>query len=196
MSAQVVHLLRHSPPVRAGLLLGHTDEPALDPDCGQMRERVERLAIRQIVASDLMRASGQAVNLARHFGVPLTLDSGWRELAFGAWDGLAPEVLETDALARFWNDPEGHPPPDGERWSSLCTRVGRSLDALPSDALVVTHGGAMRAALSVLTGLDHRGVWALDLPYRALLSLRIWPGTPDSGRLTGQVIGLDTGEPE
>lgn len=191
MRERVVHLLRHGPPMRTGLLLGHTDEPAIDPDCPQMRALVERLLIKQIVASDLIRASAQAENLARQLAVPLTLDVGWRELAFGAWDGLAPEVLDREALARFWNDPEGHPPPDGECWSSLCARVGRSLAALATDTLVVTHAGAMRAVLSVLTGLDHRGVWALDLPYRALLSLRIWPGPPASG----QVIGLAVGGP-
>lgn len=186
MSERVVHLLRHGPPLRSGLLLGHTDEPALDPDCPRMRLVVDRLTVGQVVASDLARASEQAANLARHLTVGFTLDPGWRELAFGAWDGLAPEVLDEDALARFWNDPEGHPPPDGERWSSLCARVGRSLGALKTDTLVITHGGTMRAALSVLTGLDHRGVWALDLPYRALLSLRIWSGEP----VSGQVIGL------
>jgi alpha-ribazole phosphatase len=189
VSERIVHLLRHGPPLRSGLLLGHTDEPALDPDCPRMRAAVERLPIAQVVASDLTRASGQAANLARRLAVPLSLDSGWRELAFGAWDGLAPEVLDKDALARFWNDPEGYPPPDGERWSSLCVRVGRSLAALKTGTLVVTHGGAMRAALAALTGLDHRGVWALDLPYRALLSLRIWPGEP----VSGHVIGLATG---
>lgn len=191
MSERIVHLLRHGPPQRTGLLLGHTDEPALDPDCPQIRATVKRLPIAQVVASDLARASRQAVNLARHLGVPVRFDSGWRELAFGAWDGLAPEVLDSDALDRFWNDPEGHPPPGGERWSSLCGRVGTSLAALKTDTLVVTHGGAMRAALAVLTGLDHRAGWALDLPYRALLSLRIWPGVPTSGH----VIGLTTGAP-
>jgi alpha-ribazole phosphatase len=190
VSERIVHLLRHGPPVRTGLLLGHTNEPALNPDCPKMWARVEGLAIAQVVASDLSRASAQAANLAHHIGVPFSPDAGWRELDFGAWDGLAAEVVDGAALARFWNDPEAHPPPAGERWSRLCARVAASLADLTSQTLVVTHAGAMRAALAVLTGLDHRGVWALDLPYRALLSLRIWPGKPASG----QVIGLATGE--
>lgn len=170
-------------------MLGHTDEPALDPNCPRMRKQAERSPIARVVASDLIRAAGQAAHLARHLAVPLTLDPGWRELAFGAWDGLAPEALDGDALARFWNDPEAHPPPEGERWSSLCARVGTSLGKLATDTLVVTHAGAMRAALAVLTGLDHRGVWALDLPYRALLSVRIWPGTPASGQVVCLIAG-------
>ena len=190
MSERIIHLLRHGPPVQSGLLLGHTDTPALSDDCPRMRARVRTLPIRRIAASDLTRAAGQAANLARHFGVPLTLDPAWRELAFGAWDGLAAAAVDQAALARFWDDPESHPPPGGERWSALRTRVAAALDTLEGGTVVVTHAGAMRAALSVLTGLDHRGVWALDLPYRALLSVRIWPGPPASG----QVIGLETGE--
>jgi alpha-ribazole phosphatase len=192
VSERIVHLLRHGPPVRTGLLLGHTDEPALDPDCPRMRTLVERLHVQQVVGSDLIRASAQAEHLARHFAVPLTLDRGWRELDFGAWDGLAPEVLDSAALARFWDDPEGHPPPGGERWSGLCARVTSSLAGLAANSLVVTHAGAMRAALAVLTGLDHRGVWAIDLPYRALLSLRIWPVSPAAGH----VVALTTGAGE
>lgn len=189
MSDRTVHLLRHGPPVRTGLLLGHTDEPALDPDCTRVRDRVQHLPLREIVASNLVRAAVQARNLSRHLGLPLTLDPRWRELAFGAWDGSPPDAVDQQALARFWDDPEGHPPPGGERWSCLRARVAAALGALSDGALVVTHAGAMRAALSVLTGLDHRGVWAVDLPYRALLSVRIWPGDPASG----QVIALCPG---
>ena len=43
-------------------------------------------------------------------------------------------------------------------------------------------------AVAVLTGLDHRGVWAIDLPYGALMNLRIWPGEAP----TGQIVGLQT----
>ncbi len=182
----MVHLLRHGPPARAGLLLGHTDETALTDDCPQMRSRVHRLRVEHVVTSDLARASRQAKNLARDSGVSLRVDRDWRELDFGTWEGLAPESLDPGTLAQFWDDPENHAPAGGERWSELKARVAAAIERLDTHSLVVTHAGAMRAAVSVLTGLDHRSVWALDVPYRALLSLRIWAGTPASG----QVIGL------
>jgi alpha-ribazole phosphatase len=188
VSERRVHLLRHGPPARTGLMLGHTDTPAMTADCPQIAARVATLPIARIVASDLTRASAQAAVLAERRRVPLTLDLAWRELDFGEWDGHAPGDLPAPALAAFWNDPEAQAPPGGERWSDLCARVAGALARLETDTLVVTHAGAMRAALAVLTGLDHRGVWALDLPYRALLSLRIWPGT----RLTGHVTDLVT----
>jgi alpha-ribazole phosphatase len=189
VTERVIHFLRHGPPERTGLLLGHTDEPALLDSCPQIRARVLPLSITQVVASDLRRASAQASILAHDLGVPLTLDPAWRELNFGAWDGLAPEVLDQSTLARFWDDPQANPPPQGERWSDLCERVAQALARLKTDSLVVSHAGAIRAAVSLLTGLDHRGVWAFDLPYRALLTVRIWPGEPASGQITGLVTG-------
>jgi alpha-ribazole phosphatase len=41
----------------------------------------------------------------------------------------------------------------------------------------------MRAALAHLCGFGHREVWAFDLPYAALLSLRVWPGAPRSAQI-------------
>ena len=190
MTTRLVHLLRHGPPAQTGLLLGRTDLVAGNDDCPVVRARTEPLTIRQVVASDLMRASSQASNLAAARGLSLSLDPRWRELDFGLWDGQATETIEAGALARFWDDPEANAPPGGERWSQLRARIRAGLADLPSHTLVVTHAGAIRAAVSVLTGLDHRGVWAVDLPYRALLTLRIWPGV----QTAGQIVGLYTGD--
>lgn len=188
MSGFVLHLLRHGPPLRTGLMLGHTDEPALDPACPKLLGRVRALPVERIVTSDLKRAGSFASTLAKVRGLPLSSDPRWRELHFGEWDGLAPAQVPQDALGRFWADPDASAPPAGERWSDLRTRVAEAVHDISGSALVVTHAGAMRAALSVLTGLDHRAVWALDLPYGALLSLRVWPGDPR----TAQVVGLLT----
>ena len=188
MSSFALHLLRHGSPLRPGLLLGLTDDAALDPACPKLLGRVRDLPVERIVTSDLKRASVSAEILADARALPLRADSRWRELDFGEWDGLAPAQVPRDALGRFWSDPEAGPPPGGERWSDLRTRVSAAIGEISGPTLVFTHAGAMRAALSVLTGLDHRGVWALDLPYGALLTLRVWPGDPPSA----QVIGLQT----
>ena len=186
MSGRLIHLLRHGPPLRPGLLHGHGDEPPAAPDGGLAGAVPADISIGAVVTSDLRRARAGADSLARARGLAVTVDSRWRELDFGAWDGTAPEQLDAAALAQFWDDPDANPPPGGERWSELVARVGQAMAALPPDTLVVTHGGAMRAATAVLTGLDYRQLWAFDLPYAALLSVRIWPTTP----LSGQIVGL------
>jgi alpha-ribazole phosphatase len=153
------------------------------------------LAIHSITSSDLHRALAGAETLATARDVALFVDRRWRELDFGAWDGLAPQSVPSDALTLFWDDPDAYPPPGGESWSTLQSRVAEALTDLEDGGLAVTHGGAMRAAVSVVTGLNHRQVWAFDLPYGALLSLRIWPGHAQvggqaGGQVGGQIIAL------
>ena len=41
------------------------------------------------------------------------------------------------------------------------------------------------AVLASLFGFGQRQVWAFDLPYAALISLRVWPGTPRSAQIAG-----------
>lgn len=189
MNGRLIHLLRHGPPLRPGLLHGHGDEPPADPAGGLSGAVPHDLTITAVATSDLLRARAGADTLARSLALPLTVDRRWRELDFGEWDGAAPDSIDAETLARFWDDPETNPPPGGERWSELTARVGAALAELSGDVLVVTHGGAMRAAVSVLTGLDSRQVWTIDLPYGALLSLRIWPGPPPSGQIAGLRAG-------
>ena len=113
-------------------------------------------------------------------------DPRWGELDFGAWDGCATADLAPDAIAAFWSDPDACPPPGGERWSALVARVGEAIEALaPVPTIVVTHAGAMRAAIAYLCGIPHAATWAFDLPCAALLSLTVWEGAPRRGQVTG-----------
>jgi alpha-ribazole phosphatase len=184
----VVHLMRHGEPVLAGCLLGRTDSPATPAGIKRVRTAALNLDVAACVTSDLVRARACAEAIATGRDMPVRVDSRWRELDFGEWDGQAAAMVDPEALARFWNDPDAAPPPSGERWSALVARVGAALGALGDRTLVVTHAGAMRAALAAACGFDARQVWAFDLPYAALLSLRLWPGEP----LSAQIIGLKT----
>lgn len=187
MSSVVLHLLRHGEPEGAGRLIGHTDATPLPPGIAACVAQARELDVTVLIASDLSRArrAGAAISAMR--GIPLVIDPRWRELDFGQWDGLPPNAVDGAALSRFWDDPDGCAPPAGERWSDLVGRVARALaDLAAAPTLVVTHAGAMRAALAVLCGFDSRQSWAIDLPYASLLSLRVWPGETRAA----QIIGL------
>ena len=181
-----LYLMRHGPPVRSGLMLGHSDEPAVPGGHDRLIAQAQSIAADRIVASDLRRAADGASAIGEARDLPLWLDLRWRELDFGGWDGCDPGALPEQDLHRFWADPDRHPPPGGESWSTLRKRVRAALFALSGPAIVVAHAGSIRAAVSVLTGLDHRGVWAFDLPYGAVICMRVWP----DGGLTGQITGL------
>lgn len=186
MSSHLLHLMRHGAPKRTGLLLGRTDA-APDPTAiDACIRQASDLPFTAIIASDLMRASVPANSISEARGISVRRDPRWRELDFGAWDGLAPAQIDAAAMTAFWDDPDTNPPPNGERWSALTARVAAALDDIAvQDTLVITHGGAIRAAMACLFGFDQRQLWTFDLPYAAVLSLRIWPGPPRSAQIAG-----------
>ena len=181
-----VHLLRHGAPDQPGRLLGRTDAEVTAAGIAACRVAALDVGDVALHSSDLARA----LDCARAIGgdEPVAIDRRWRELDFGDWDGCWPAQCDRRALDRFHADPDACPPPGGERWSALCARVGAALgDLARADraALVVTHAGAMRAALAVGCGFDAQHVWAFDLPYAARLSLDLWPGAPVMARIVG-----------
>ncbi len=184
----LLHLIRHGAPVLAGRMLGRTDSPATAEGIAACVSRAAKLDVAAIASSDLARATACAQAIASPRGLVVSVDPNWRELDFGTWDGLAPAQIDADALGRFWDDPDRHPPPEGESWSALQVRVAAAIATVHQPTLVVTHGGAIRAATAALCGFDFRQAWALDLPYASLLSFRIWrEGTPSA-----QIVGLET----
>ncbi len=185
----MLYLMRHGAPAVEGRLLGRTDDPVTEAGIAACVTRARTLDISCLRSSDLARARDCAAAIAAPRALSVTTDPLWRELDFGGWDGLAPAMVDQAALARFYDDPDAASPPGGERWSDLQSRVRSALvDITPVPTLVVTHGGAIRAALADLCGFDRRQVWAFHLPYAALVSLRVWPGEVR----TVQLVGLAT----
>ncbi len=188
MSGIVLHLLRHGVTEAEGRLIGRTDAQPLAEGVDACVARANGLAVDAVVSSDRARSAVPA----RQIAVALSLEAGedprWRELDFGAWDGLSFDAIDAEALAVFQAEPARHVPPGGETWPALVARVGDAIDAIDRPTLVVTHGGAMRAALASLCAFDFPHLWNIALPHAALLSLRVWPGTPR----VGQIIGLVT----
>jgi alpha-ribazole phosphatase len=188
MTDFLLHLLRHGEPEGAGRLIGHTDASPTAAGIAACADRARDLEIEALLSSDLSRARLAGEAIGRATGLSLALDARWRELDFGAWDGLLPAEVDDMALSRFREDHDRHPPPGGERWSALIGRISAATDAMAArSTLVVTHGGAMRAAVALLCGLDTHQVWAIDLPYASLLSLRVWrmSDTPPMAQIVG-----------
>ncbi|OZA22404.1 MAG: hypothetical protein B7X93_12885 [Hydrogenophilales bacterium 17-61-9] len=123
-----------------------------------------------IVSSPARRCHDFACDVATVHLLDCTVDERWRELDFGAWEGLRPDeaaVRDAEAHAAFVRDPRRHAPPGGESLDALDARVGAALGRLGATAraptLVVTHAGAMRAVLAQVLGLtdSHRARIAL-----------------------------------
>lgn len=186
MSAPVpLYLMRHGAPVLTGRMLGRTDSPATEAGIAACLAEAEDLAVSAVVSSDLARARACASAIAARAGQAVTIDPRWRELDFGTWDGLAAADIDAGALGRFWDDPDANPPPQGERWSSLTARVAAAVAVVTVPTLVVTHGGAMRAALAGLCGFGQRELWAFELSYASVLALKLWQGPTPAAQIVG-----------
>ena len=144
----------------AGRWQGHTDVPLNATGRAQaaaLAERLRREGIEAVATSDLARARHTAEIVAGALGVPVAVvDPDLREQRFGRFEGLTPGECERrfpDDWARYVADPHAGPP-GGESRSALCQRVVRAVRGaaarLPGPALLVTHGGALRALLAAL----------------------------------------------
>lgn len=178
-----IHLMRHGTPVLTGRLLGHTDCAVTPEGIAACRAAAGVAGIAAIVSSDLQRAADCAQAIGGDRQLPHRIDPRWRELDFGAWDGRHASEIDQAALGAFWADPDLDPPSGGERWSALTARVETALAPLGDGTLVVTHAGAIRAALAVSCGFARDQLWAFDLPYACLVSLRLWRGEAPAAQI-------------
>ena len=121
-----------------------------------------------IVASDLSRAQDTAAALAEVTGVVVQTDARLRETNAGTWQGLGREELlaaHGDELAA-WAAGSDLRPGGGERRSEVAARMVAAIEdamaTVPYDAtlVVVTHGGAARAAVGHLLDLPVAN-WAI-----------------------------------
>ena len=112
---------------------------------------VRELSPQAAYSSDLRRARETAGVLGLS---PLVLDPSWREASLGDWEGKAKAELDP-AEYQAWRAARFNPP-GAEPWLVFKERIRKALGALPNEGttVVVTHGGAIRAALSILIGLE------------------------------------------
>jgi broad specificity phosphatase PhoE len=146
----------------AGLYQGHTDIP-LDETGRRQAAALGRAlagsAFTIAVASDLVRARETAEIVLGTRAEMLECDARWREMRFGAWEGLTREqILARAPAAGAASVPRLMTPEGGETFAELKRRIGAALEAIVrrapagSRALVATHAGPLHAALQILLG--------------------------------------------
>jgi len=160
--ARIIYLSRHGETDwnAEGRWQGHTDKPLNDNGRGQARALAETLrgtGLAGVVTSDLLRARETAEIVAAALGLPIDyVDPDLRERTIGVFEGLTREECERLHPGHWaaWIE-RREPPPGAEGHASLGARVtgaiARAAERIKrSDLplLLVTHGGAMRAALA------------------------------------------------
>lgn len=171
-----VGLLRHGETTAGGFRGAGSDDPLTPAGEQAMWQAVgERPRWQRVVCSPLQRCHGPASRFAAAWDVPLQVEPRLRELHFGDWEGQTAEALmhrDADALGRFWQDPLGHPPPNGESLAAFRDRVlGAWSEALvePGDrVLAVTHAGVIRLLRAHLAGWPLEQLLAIEVPLASL----------------------------
>jgi probable phosphoglycerate mutase len=181
MASRVVFLTRHGATDwnHEGRWQGHTDIPLNEKGRAQARGVAEALRDAGIVAiasSDLRRAHETACIVGETLGLEVAyVDAGLRERMCGIFEGLTREDCERlhPAAWRAWLEDQT-PPPGFEDPGIVAQRVteaiGRAAKRLATDgapALIVTHGGALRAAVTSATGhkpgpIANCAIWRIE----------------------------------
>lgn len=111
------------------------------------------------VSSPLSRATETMRILRTSLDLPaadFSTDPRLAEISFGQWEGQTwPELRRRDhaGVLRRDRDPWHFTPPGGENYGTLCERVNAACTDLRDDAVIVTHGGVIRALLHVKAGM-------------------------------------------
>ena len=178
----ILDLLRHGETELGGGLRGSLDDALTAKGWAQMRDTVEGQGPwDRLVSSPLQRCARFADELGERLGLPVTLEPGLQELHFGVWEGQsAASLMDTDAeaLGRFWADPYGFTPPQGEPVLAFSERVLAAVERLRlayagERVLLISHGGVMRLLLARARGLPREQLLNVEVAHGALFSLRV-----------------------
>ena len=143
-----------------GRLQGQTDIPLNQlgryqaEDVGRrLKKLLDDPAQSKWIVSPLGRTRETAEIARRALGLdPLaySLEDQLKEITFGEWEGLTwAELRKTVPLAEKERDKNkwGYVPPKGESYEMLTARIGRWLDTVSGEIVVVSHGGVARALM-------------------------------------------------
>ena len=117
-----------------------------------------------IYSSPRIRARETATPLALAARVPIDLDEGLAEIAYGAWEGLGhDEVMARypDAYAYWSHDPASRGTPGGETAFHVAARATPAINRIrerhtSGRVLVVSHKATLRIVMCALLGMDVR----------------------------------------
>ena len=161
-----LHLVRHGDTAQAaeGYFAGDIDPPLTANGLAQA-EAVGRVAgfldLAEVYVSPKLRARQTAEPILRSCKLPLVVDDGLREIAYGAWEGRKEtevKAIDPDAYAAWSQDPALVAPPGGESAFAIAARalpvLVRARREHPSgNVLFVSHKATIRVIVCALLGV-------------------------------------------
>lgn len=123
-----------------------------------------------VYTSPLERARTSAEVIAKPHRLEPVIEPAFREMAFGAWEGLSRDELTTrfPADASVWaSTPHLVTPSDGEALTAVDARVGAALAAIVDrhrgqTVILVSHAIVTRLIVLAALGLGPERLWSVD----------------------------------
>jgi len=127
-----------------------------------------------IVASPLRRTQETATVVADRLGLDVLIEDGFRECAFGEWDGLTfTQVKErTPELLDHWLGSTSVAPPGGESFDDVSRRVVEA-----RDKVLARHAGRTVLVVTHVTPIKTLVRLALDAPAHAVFRMELLPAS-------------------
>ena len=168
-----LYLVRHGETDwnRDNRLQGQTDIPLNENGVLQAKMLRQTLAdsdisFDRVYSSPLSRAVHTAAIASEFPESDITIDKRLLEISYGPYEGARFSELNQDMFA-FFRDPENVPPPEGvETIQALLERTGSfhaDMCGCEGNALVATHGVALRAFLGHIEGDGSSAVWGVPI---------------------------------
>lgn len=139
-----------------------------------------------IVTSPLTRCADFAHALGQRYSIPVSQDDRIREIHFGDWENRSSaELMQTDAdaLSRFWQNPLGYPPPNGEHLLDFKARVLSAWEDIQRQfcgkkVLLITHGGVIRMIICHILQHPLTQLLSIDVCHASIRHVHIDPAKP------------------
>jgi alpha-ribazole phosphatase len=182
-------LIRHGEPVEdaRGLCYGSLDfglSPAGHEHARRIAAELAGARVEALYSSPRRRALETAEPLATAFGLDVVVDEDLRELDFGDFEGRSYEEIERaqPALYRAWMEsPTAVRFPNGESYADVRARALAAFERIGDAcdcAVVVTHGGVIRAGLAEWLGMPAEAIFRIDQSYGGITIVDRLDGVP------------------
>lgn len=170
----------------AGRYQGQSDIPLNQTGQLQAEQIAKRLStetIHAIYSSDLSRAKDTASKIRNLQGQSpaFQIDSRWRELSFGDWEGMTYKEMSAhspELFSKWMVNPKDTSTPNGETLVQLAERVKAAFDEIKNNhqdqtVLVVGHSGSLQTLLAVTLGVDLNRYWQFRVGQASLSELNV-----------------------
>jgi probable phosphoglycerate mutase len=139
-----------------------------------LAKRPDRFDFAAVVSSPLRRTRETAEVVADVLGLPVTIEDGFAETAFGDWDGLTFAEVRDGWPRQLdeWLASTSVAPPDGESFDDVLRRVRAA-----RDRVIRTHAGRPVVVITHVTPIKLLTCMALDVPARTIFRMELPPGS-------------------